>query len=73
MDFKTLQIHPASDEAGVEIGEVVHKLGGHIEYKPLCGMPMFLATFEDSIAAQKALTALEKLNCISQVGWMETA
>jgi hypothetical protein len=72
MDYTRLIIHPASDDAGAKIGEVVHELGGQLNEKKLLGMHIFEAMFFTTGNAEKALQELQEYDFISHVEWVET-
>jgi len=72
MDYLRLNIHPLGDDAGAEIGEIVHELGGTLTEKKLLGMMHFEARFANTDEAQLAMAILQDKDFISHVGWNET-
>ena len=62
-----LVIHPAKEEAGGPIGEVVDEFYGTVNEKNLLGISMFLAEFNNELLAAKAKEKLEELEVVSHV------
>jgi len=71
MDCHRIGIHPMGTEAGAEIGEVIHELGGTLHEKPLLGMLHFEARFPSSEGAEKAIKILNDMDCVSLAEWVE--
>ena len=72
MDYLRLTIHPLGDDAGAEIGEIVHDLGGTLTEKKLLGMMHYEARFASTDEAEKAKQVLAQAEFVSNVGWVET-
>jgi len=71
MDYKRLTIHPLGKNAGAEIGEIVHERSGTLIEHKLLGMLYYEADFENGKQAIEAMRILEKMECVSNVGWLE--
>ena len=69
MHYRVMFVHPATEEAGAAIGEIVHKHGGTIEEKRALGILMYEATFQAPNIADVAKLELEAAACVSHVDW----